>query len=227
VILRRKQHSPSPGRSSADLSPPGRGERRPSSRDSTSPAQGEAKENLVLVGEFGRPHGVRGEIRLKSFTGEPAAIAGYSPLTAADGRHFEITQARPAGGGARDMFVVRVRGVDRREAAEALNRVGLYVPRERLAVDLEEDEFLQADLIGLAAQAEDGRKLGTVVAFHEFGAGDIIEIAPDGGGPTVMLPFTKEAVPVIAVENGHVVVDEAIFAAASDSGGGAESQLEA
>jgi 16S rRNA processing protein RimM len=172
----------------------------------------------VRVGEFGRAHGIRGEIRLKSFTAEPGAIAGYSPLTTADGLgRFDITQARPAGGAAKDMFVVSVRGVDSREGAEALNRVGLYVPRERLAADLDEEEFLQADLIGLAALAEDGTRLGTVIAFHDFGAGDIIEIAATEGGATALLPFTKKFVPVVAVDQGHIVVAaEDIFAADGD-----------
>jgi 16S rRNA processing protein RimM len=161
----------------------------------------------VRIGEFGRPHGVRGEIRLKSFTGEPEAIARYEPLTTADGsRRFVLRHVRPVGGAAKDMFVVKIAGVESREAAEALNRVGLYVPRDRLAADLDEEEFLQADLIGIAALAEDGTRLGTVIAFHDFGAGDIVEIAPVEGGATALLPFTKEFVPVVAVDKGHIVV---------------------
>ncbi|MFC7395686.1 ribosome maturation factor RimM [Chelatococcus sp. GCM10030263] len=190
----------------------------PAARAADPPPRGEGASRLVLVGEFGRPHGVRGEIRLKSFTAEPEGIARYEPLTTADGsRSFVLRHVRPAGGAAKDMFVVKVAGVESREAAEALNRVGLYVPRGRLAADLDEEEFLQADLIGLAALAEDGTRLGTVIAFHDFGAGDIVEIAAAEGGATALLPFTKKFVPVVAVDQGHVVVAaQDIFAADGD-----------
>ncbi|MBS7696838.1 MULTISPECIES: ribosome maturation factor RimM [unclassified Chelatococcus] len=171
------------------------------------------RPGLVLVGEFGRAHGVRGEVRLKSFTGEPEAIKGYSPLETADGaRSFVLNHVRPAAGPAGDMLVARVAGIDNRDAAEALNRVALYIPRERLASDLEEEEFLQADLIGLAVIAEDGARLGTLIGFHNFGAGDIIEVRKADSPVTAMVPFSKAAVPIVSVKDGHVVVaDKGLF----------------
>lgn len=162
----------------------------------------------VLVGEFGRAHGVRGEVRLKSHTGDPAAIAGYSPLETEDGARVVLSGLRPASG-APDMFVARVEGVSGRDAAEALNRVRLYVPRERLQVELEEDEFLQADIVGARVEDETGAVVGRLVAFHDFGGGDVVEIAPApalGRRPNAMLPFTKAFVPVVDVAGGRIVV---------------------
>jgi 16S rRNA processing protein RimM len=161
----------------------------------------------VLLGEFGRAHGLKGEVRLKSFTGDPKAIARYNPLTSEDGRLFTITGARPAGGGSPDLVIARVGGVATREAAEALNRIRLYAPRERLQDPDADDEFLLADLIGLSARSTDGRVLGTVVAVPNYGGGDLLEIAPDGGGATALLPFTASFVPAVDVAGGSLTVD--------------------
>jgi 16S rRNA processing protein RimM len=162
-------------------------------------------ENLILLGEFGRAHGLRGEVRLKSFTAEPAAIAAYGPLAGDDGRRFVLTGVRPAGG-APDMLVARVEGVETREAAEALNRVRLHAPRGRLPPP-EEGEFLAADLIGLAVETAGGETLGTIVSVPDYGGGDLLEIAPAGGGPTALLPFTKAFVPTVDLAGRRVVVD--------------------
>jgi 16S rRNA processing protein RimM len=161
----------------------------------------------VLLGEFGRAHGLKGEVRLKSFTDDPKAIARYNPLTSEDGRLFTVTGARPAGGGSPDLVIARVEGVATREAAEALNRIRLYAPRERLQDPAAADEFLLADLIGLAARSPDGRVLGTVVAVPNYGGGDLLEIAPDRGGATALLPFTASFVPSVDVAGGAVIVD--------------------
>ena len=187
---------------------------RPHPEAGPGPRAVKPRPGLVLVGEFGRAHGVRGEVRLKSFTGEPQAIKDYAPLETADGaRRFVLSHVRPAAGPAGDMLVARVVGVDNRDAAEALNRLGLYIPRERLARDLADEEFLQADLIGLAVLAEDGTRLGTLVGFHDFGAGDIIEVRAVDSPVTAMVPFSKAAVPVVSVAQGHVVVtDKDLFA---------------
>jgi 16S rRNA processing protein RimM len=161
--------------------------------------------DLILVGVFGAPHGVRGELRLKSYTGDPAAIAGYGPLLTADGKTaYALSSVRPVKD---DILVVRVKGVDDRDAAARLTNVRLHVPRAALPAPEEEDEFYHADLIGLRVEAADGSLLGTVSAVLDFGAGDIIEIAPADGGRALMLPFTRQAVPLVDIRGGRIVAE--------------------
>jgi 16S rRNA processing protein RimM len=162
---------------------------------------------FILLGEFGRAHGLKGEVRLKSFTEDPKAIARYSPLESEDGRSFTLKGVRPAGGGSPDLVIARVEGVATREAAEALCRIRLYAPRERLHGSEGDDEFLLADLVGLVAEDKAGVRLGTVVAVPNYGGGDLLEIAPADGGPTGLLPFTEGFVPAIDVAGGRVVLD--------------------
>ena len=149
--------------------------------------------NLVLVGIFGAPVGLKGEVRLKSYTGDPEAIAGYGPLRTADGRQFELVSVRPQ----KDMLVARVKGVADRTAAERLVNTRLFVTREALGQTEDEDEFFHADLIGLDAVTPDGERLGSVQALYNFGAGDMIEIMPPSGGKSFFLPFTKAVVPAV------------------------------
>jgi len=158
----------------------------------------------VVVGTFGRAHGVRGEVRLKSFTGDPLAIAGYGQLAGDDGGLYSLASVRLLPG-APGMLVARVTGIDGRDEAEALNRVTLHVPRARLPAP-GADEFYLADLIGLAVATQDGTVIGTIAAMHDFGAGGIVEIAPAGGGRTALLPFTKAFVPTIDVAGRRAVV---------------------
>jgi 16S rRNA processing protein RimM len=159
----------------------------------------------VLMGRLGAPHGVRGEIRLQSFTGDPEAIAGYGPLTDRAGqKSFTLLSVRALG---KDMLVARIAGVGSREAAAALNGVELFLLRALLPETEDADEFYLADLIGLRAQTPAGADIGRVVAVRNFGAGDILEIAPVGGGETLMFPFTKAVVPVVSVTEGRVVID--------------------
>lgn len=159
----------------------------------------------VLVARIGAAHGIKGEVRIKAFTADPAALAGYGPLQAPDGRRFEIETLRPAAGTSPDMLVVRLKGVRDRNAAEALNGLDLLVPRDRLPAP-EDDDFYHADLIGLAAVTPDGTSLGTVVAVPNYGAGDLLEIAPKSGA-TVLVPFTHAVVPEVDIAGGRVVVD--------------------
>lgn len=157
----------------------------------------------VCVAQIGAPHGIRGEVRLRSFTAVPDAVKRYGPLETEDGkRTFEIGSLRPQ----KDMFVARLKGVDDRNAAEALTNLRLYVPRERLG-EADEDEFFHADLIGLPVFDRAGAALGTIAAVENFGAGDLIEIAPAGGGVSFYLPFTKRVVPDIDIASGRIVVD--------------------
>jgi 16S rRNA processing protein RimM len=160
----------------------------------------------ILVGVFGAPHGVRGEVRLKSYTADPAAIRTYGPLLDASGtRRFVIEALRPTG---KDMFVARVKGVSDRESAEALNGTQLFVARDVLPAP-EEEEFYYADLIGLRVDSEHGEVLGSVIALHNFGAGDILEIAPPPDAAdktTAMLAFTRALVPIVDVPGRRIVV---------------------
>jgi 16S rRNA processing protein RimM len=156
----------------------------------------------VCLGQIGAAHGVRGEVRLRSFTAEPAAIASYGPLETEDGRVFEIQSLRPA----KEHFVATLAGIADRDAAQALVNVKLYVPRERLPQPKEADEFYHADLIGLSVVDRTGRPLGTVVAVHNFGAGDLIEVRQAEGAPTQLLPFDAATVPEIDIAAGRMVV---------------------
>jgi 16S rRNA processing protein RimM len=160
------------------------------------------RDQRVCVAQIGAAHGLKGEVRLRSFTQDPAAITRYGALEAEDrSRSFQIESLREA----KDAFVARLRGIDDRDAAEALCNVRLYVPRERLP-EAGPDEFYHADLIGLAAVLKDGAAFGEVIAVENFGAGDILEIRRTDG-TTVMLPFTEIAVPEIDIAGGRIVVD--------------------
>ena len=156
----------------------------------------------VCLGQIGAAHGVRGEVRLRSFAADPAAIADYGPLETEDGRVLEIEALRPA----KDHFVARLSGIGDRDAAGALTNTKLYVPRERLPRTEDPDEFYHADLIGLAAVDRAGKTLGTVVAIHNFGAGDLIEVRPQAGGSTELVPFDTTHVPEVDVASGKIVV---------------------
>ena len=155
----------------------------------------------VCVAQIGAPHGVHGEVRLWTFTTDPMAVTRYGPLQSEDGqRSFEIDAVRPAKG----HLVARLRGVDGRDAAERLTNIKLFVPRERLP-EIKEDEFYHADLIGLRVEDADGNEIGAVIAVHNFGAGDILEIQPPGGG-AMLLPFTETVVPEVDLKGGRLVV---------------------
>jgi 16S rRNA processing protein RimM len=156
----------------------------------------------ICVAQIGAAHGIRGEVRLRSFTEDPAAVTSYGPLESEDGsRRFVIEALRPA----KDLFVARLQGIDTRDAAETLTNLRLYVPREALPAIEDADTFYHADLVGLAAVTPDGAPLGTVSAVLNFGAGDLIEIKPPDGEP-LMVPFTDTAVPEIDIKAGRLVV---------------------
>src|SRR5262249_38173686 len=156
---------------------------------------------LICVARIGAAHGVRGAVKLWTFTEDPFAVKRYGPLLSKDGkRQFELAQAREA----KDHLVATFKGVTTRDEAERLNGIELYVAREKLPAT-DEDEYYHPDLIGLAAVTIDGDALGRVLAIHNFGAGDIIEIAPLKG-PTMLLPFSNAVVPEVDVAGGRVVV---------------------
>lgn len=155
------------------------------------------------MARIGAAHGTRGEVRLWSFTADPLAIGGYGALETADGmRQLEIEALRPA----KAFLVARFKGITDRNSAEGLCNVELYVPRVRLPAT-EPDEFYYADLVGLDVLDVAGKLVGTVVAVQNFGAGDLIEIAPGAGGETVLIPFTAATVPSVEIAAGRLVVD--------------------
>jgi 16S rRNA processing protein RimM len=159
-------------------------------------------DRLIALGRFGAPQGVRGEIRVKTYTAEPQAIAAYGPLTdEAGARRFVVKAVRPLRD---DMIVARVEGVATREAAAALTGVELYARRAQLPPP-GPDEFYCSDLIGLEAVTPEGEALGRVTALLNHGAGDIMEITP-GGGETRLLPFTRQVAPQIDFAAGRIVV---------------------
>ncbi len=156
----------------------------------------------VCVAQFGAAHGVRGEVRLRSFTEDPLAFNSYGPLESEDGaRRFKIEALRPA----KDHFVARIAGIGDRSAAEKLTNLKLYVARDALPPVEDEGTYYHADLIGLAAVTPEGEPLGTVTAVLNFGAGDIIEIKRDGSEP-LLVPFTDAAVPEIDMTARRMVV---------------------
>src|SRR3954465_1257977 len=156
----------------------------------------------ICVARIGAPHGVRGAVKLWTFTEDPLAVKRYGPLATKDGvRSLEVKEVREAKG----HLVATLKGVSTREQAERLNGLELYVAREKLPAT-EADEYYHADLIGLAAVNAADQPLGRVTAIHNFGAGDIIEIAPPQG-PTMLLPFTNAVVPTVDLAGGRVVIE--------------------
>jgi 16S rRNA processing protein RimM len=156
----------------------------------------------ICVARIGAPHGVRGGVKLWTFTEDPLAVKRYGPLATKDGaRRFEVTHAREAKG----HLVATLKGVATREDAERLNGIELYIAREKLPATAT-DEYYHADLIGLAAVNAANEPIGRVTAIHNFGAGDIIEIAPPHGA-TMLLPFTNAVVPTVDLAGGCVVIE--------------------
>src|SRR5262249_3302663 len=156
----------------------------------------------VCLGLITAAHGVRGLVRIKSFTAEPEGILSYGPLEDESGQRRFVLEPT---GGAKGVLLVRIPGIEDRNAAERLKGLRLYLPRAKLP-EPGEEEYYHADLIGLAAELPDGSALGRVRAVHDYGAGDSIEIERPEGGP-VMGPFTRAAVPVVDLAGGRLVVE--------------------
>jgi 16S rRNA processing protein RimM len=157
-------------------------------------------DKRICVARIGAAHGTTGEVRLWSFTADPRAVASYGALTTADGRTIEIASLRTG----KEFLIARIAGVTDRNGAERLCNLDLFIPRDRLPPPAA-DEFYHTDLIGLTAQDRDGKALGTVVAVHNFGAGDLLEIAP-ARVDTLLLPFTTEVAPEIDIAGGRIVL---------------------
>ncbi|TJW13674.1 MAG: ribosome maturation factor RimM [Mesorhizobium sp.] len=161
-------------------------------------------QNPVQMAVIGAAHGIKGELRVKTFTGDPMALADYGPLYAKDGRAFQIIDIRPAN----TVVIVRFKGINDRNAAEALAGTELFVDRSMLPDDGEEDEFYHADLIGLAVRDDTNAAVGKVVAVHNFGGGDILDVTL-AGRKGVLIPFTQAAVPEVSIAEGFVRIDPA------------------
>lgn len=175
-------------------------------------------QNPVQMAVIGAAHGIKGELRVKTFTGDPLALADYGPLFAKDGRAFQIIDIRPAN----TVVVVRFKGVSDRNAAEALAGTELFVDRSMLPDDAEEDEFYHADLVGLEVRDDTGAAIGKVVAVHNFGGGDILDVTL-AGRKGVLIPFTQAAVPRVSVAEGFVSVDPLAAGLVEDEDGEAAS----
>lgn len=159
------------------------------------------KAARICVAKVGAAHGVRGEVRLWPFTEDPMSVIDYGPLSTKDGaRQFEVVRARIA----KDHLVAVIKGIATREDAARINGLELYIDRNKLP-ETNEGEYYHADLIGLRALDPAGAEIGKVLAIHNFGAGDIIEIAPSQG-TTWLLPFSNEVVPTVDLASGHVVI---------------------
>lgn len=176
----------------------------------TDPPTHDSDGGMVLLGRISAAQGLRGEVRIATFTEAPENIAAYGPLTASDGRTFNITAVRPHKGA---NVVARLEGVTDRTGAEALRGLELFVARACLP-PAEDGEWYVSDLVGLVAVAPDGTKLGEIIAVPNYGAGDLLEIRPSGESEgeegasrqTLLVPFTEAAVPEVDITRRHVVV---------------------
>ena len=156
---------------------------------------------LILVGQVAGGFGVKGEVRVTAYTAEPMALLAYGPLLRADGSvGLTLTSARPEKSG----VVGRAKEIATKEQADALRGLKLHIPRDRLP-EPEEDEFYLTDLVGLQARGPDGLVLGAVKSVQNFGADDMLEIAPAAGGPTWYLPFTRDAAPELHIADGWLL----------------------
>ena len=162
-----------------------------------------AKEAKVLIGRIAGPKGIKGDVRIQSYTEAPKDVAAYGPVTDETGtRTFKVRVV----GEAKGQVIARLSGIEDRTAAEALKGMALYVAKSALPAPAP-GEYYEADLIGLEARTKDGAPFGKVVQVHDYGAGPSLEIAPVGGGAPVLVPFTAQAVPTVDIAAGRVEID--------------------
>lgn len=161
-----------------------------------------APRDMVLVGVIVGAHGIKGEVKLKSFTSDPLSIGRYGPLQSTSGQSFEITKLKAA----KDDFIASLKTVIDRNAAEALKGTELFVAREMLP-KLKSHEAYAHDLMGLDVVLENGTALGKLVAMPNYGAGDLLEVAVEGNTETVLIPFTNAFVPQEDFSTGKIIVN--------------------
>jgi len=163
---------------------------------------GEQSDDLILMARIGAAHGIRGEVRVKSFTDDPLSFADYGPLFTQDrAQRFDVVRARVQ----KTVVITKFKGIEDRNAAEALNGTDLFVERDQLPQP-EEDEFYYEDLTGAEVRDPDGSVLGKIVSVQDFGAGDLLEVRPQRGA-SFYIPFTREFVPVVDLDSGFVETD--------------------
>jgi 16S rRNA processing protein RimM len=161
-------------------------------------------DRLILMGVIGRPHGVRGLVRVNAYTEDPGALADYAPLIDRTGRKFELEWVSENIAQLTEITAAGPRRISDRNEAERLTNTELFAPRSALP-EAEDGEFYLADLVGLAARNAAGADIGKVIAVHDYGGGVSLEIG--GAGTPLLVPFTRQAVPVVDVSSGHVIVD--------------------
>lgn len=163
-------------------------------------------EEKVCLGMITTAHGIRGEVRIKSYTTDPVALGDYGPLTDRSGRVFKLKlRGKPKG----EMVVAAIEGIADRNAAEALRNTELFIDRARLPALDDEDEFYQSDLVGLRAETPEGDVLGEVVGLQNFGASDLLEVMPVGKSASrdiVYVSFSPDSVPEVDIDGGRLVV---------------------
>ena len=173
-------------------------------------------EDRVCLGVVAGAHGVRGLLKIKSFTAEPLDIGAYGPLSDAKGQRRFDPEIK---GRVKESVLVAFAGVTDRDQAQALRGTRLYVSRSVLPEPEDEDEFYNTDLIGLRVEDGAGKVLGSVKAMHNFGGGDLLEVQP-AEGKSWLVPFTKLAVPVVDLDQGRVVVERPDEVETGESGSG-------
>lgn len=156
----------------------------------------------VLVGVIVGAHGIKGEVKLKSFTSEPLSIGRYGPLQSSSGQSFEITKLKAA----KDDFIASLKNVSDRNEAETLKGVELFVSRQKLP-KLKSHEAYAHDLMGLDVVLENGTALGKLVGMPNYGAGDLLEVAIEGSAETVLIPFTNAFVLQEDFSSGKIIVN--------------------
>ena len=182
----------------------------------TAPTTSPADRTRVCLGLVAGPHGLKGEVRVLSYTARPEDIAAYGPLDDGSGGRAFALEVRGRGKGT---VIARIRGIEDRAAAAALKGTKLYIDRGALEAPAS-DEFYYADLVGLEARLGSGDRLGRVTSVHNFGAGDLLEVEPGGDAASLLVPFTKEAVPVVDTKDGFVVLvppDEGVGGATAEA----------
>ena len=168
----------------------------------------------VLLGRITGAHGLKGEVKIATFTAAPEDLATYGPLSSADGtRVFEIASLRGSGGAA---VIARLLGVADRSSAESLCGTELFVARVVLP-PASADEYYHSDLIGLTAISPDGETLGQIVAVQNYGAGDLLELRPVSGRQTELIPFEYAHVPKVDLEEGRLTIVKPVYVQAEST----------
>ena len=170
-------------------------------------ADSKTKDNLVLMGRIGAAHGIKGSVRVKSFTANALDLGSYGVLQDKEGNKYSVKNIRPQ----KTMTIVRFNEITSREKSEELNGVELFIERNKLPANLDNDEFYIQDLVGCDVLNQKDKLIGTIIDVPNFGAGDLVEIAPikqDGSfdEKTYYIAFTKENVPTIDFEKHFIKI---------------------